>query len=67
MREAEVVGRDALMAFHEALEQGAEADVGFSGLADAGTDGVEGFKEIGWEGVFEIGGKSAASEFFLDG
>lgn len=65
--EAEVVECYPLFAFYQALEERTEVDVGFCGLADAGADGVEGFEEVGREGVFEVGGKAAAGEFLLDG
>lgn len=67
VREAEVVEGDALVAFDEPLEQRAQVDVGFCGLADAGADRVERFEEVGGEGVFEVGWEAAAGEFLLDG
>ena len=67
VREAEVVERDALVAFDEALEQRAQVDVGFCGLAHAGADRVERFEKVGGEGVFEVGWEAAAGEFLLDG
>lgn len=58
-----VVGGDALVAFFEAVEEGAEVNIEVCGAAQAGADGGEGF---GWEGRVEDG-HGGRDEFFGDG
>lgn len=66
VREAEVIGCDALVPFHQPFEQGAEVDVCFGRLAHPGADRVECIQKIRGERVFEVRRERSTCELVLN-